>query len=72
MITEDKFTEIFCLADDFLQIFLIRIKEAAAHKGKESSEQTRKALRSRGDYYSNSIPLQMIQLSQTLLYSVYL
>lgn len=69
MITEDKITEIFCIADDFCKYFSSELKKHQIADGKKHRNKSCK-LGSRGDYNPHTIPQQGIQMPQTLLYAV--
>ena len=83
MITEDKITEIFCIADDFCKELEKEFAKKVLPDSDNAPKRHRKrmmsdaevitilqTLGSRGDYNPHTIPQQGIQMPQTLLYAV--
>ena len=74
MFTEDKITEIYCIADDFLKLFNDQMKKHAItarnNSGKRKISQRINDARDRSYDDNDSFSCIRISLSQTLLSSI--
>ena len=70
MITEDKITEIFCLADDFCKYFSSELKKHQISDGKVHRNKPSRLSDAEVITIPDSFSQQGIQMSQTLLHAV--